>query len=216
MVTKAIVQSINRASNRCVVRMPLFENASGDILATTEAIISITPGFYNNLFVGDIVIVAFEENAIEKPIIIGKLFKGASNEGNTAGGMGILDTLKVNSSAALPASTLFTFPENVRAEYENIKTPKKIADYIKWLESFFKGLINQIDNNFSCFKNWTQWQLKPENVEIDDGDIDSADYREIASNYKKEGSVCKICDNKCIKNKIRQYSKLDIDKTFTN
>ena len=73
MITKGIIRSINKAGNRCIVRMPLFETASSSAPVEAEALISITPGFYNNLFVGDIVFLSFEENALEKPIIIGKL-----------------------------------------------------------------------------------------------------------------------------------------------
>ena len=74
MVTKAVVRSINKKGNRCIVRMPLFENASSASPVEAEALVSITPGFFNNIFVNDIVFVAFEENALEKPIIIGKQY----------------------------------------------------------------------------------------------------------------------------------------------
>ena len=130
MITKAIVLSIDRVGNRCIVRMPLFETASDPSPVKAEALISITPGLYNNLFVNDVVLVAFEENAIEKPVIIGKLFKGAVNENKTPGGAGILDSLRVNTSATIPASTLYNFPDAVKNDYKDLNTPKKVADYI--------------------------------------------------------------------------------------
>ena len=114
LVTKAIISSIKRAGNRCIVRMPLFESASSSAPVEAEALVSITPGLFNNLFVNDIVFVAFEENALEKPIIIGKLFKGTTNENLTNGGAGILDTLKVRTAATIPSSTLFVFPDAVK------------------------------------------------------------------------------------------------------
>jgi hypothetical protein len=216
MVTKAVVKSINRAGNRCIVRMPLFESASSPGQVLAEALISITPGLFNNIFVNDIVFVTFEENAIEMPIIIGKLFKGTASENNTPGGAGILDTLKVYSTAAVPASTtLFVYPPKLEAEYADFKTPKKVADYIKWLEKLTKGLISQLDSHFRCFKNWTQWQLRPENVEIDDGDIDQKYYKDaVVQQYQKEGGDCQICGKNCTKNKLRQYLKLGIDKIY--
>ena len=67
MVTKGIIRSINRAGNRCIVRMPLFETASSTVPIEVEALVSITPGMFNNLFVNDVVFIAFEENALEKP-----------------------------------------------------------------------------------------------------------------------------------------------------
>ena len=115
---------------------------------------------------------------------------------------------------AIPSSTNFSFPETSRSEYNNFRTPKKIADYLLWLEPFFKGLINQLDDHFRCFKNWTQWQLRPTNVEVDDGDIDNPNYTEPKNLYKQEGAECKICDHKCTKDKFRKYSKLNTDTIY--
>lgn len=215
MVTKGIINSINRAGNRCVVRLPLFETASSSVPVEIEALVSITPGMFNNLFVGDVVFVAFEENALEKPIIIGKLYTGASNENNTIGGAGILDTMTVRTSASIPAATTtFVFKGDNKNEYKDLKTPKKMADYIKWLEKYFKKLFVEQDNHFRCFKNWAQWQLQSENVEIDDGDIDTGYHVTTAFEYQTEGNTCKICEGNCTKDKVRRYLKLDSTKTY--
>lgn len=216
MVTKAIIKSINGAGNRCIVRMPLFETASSTVPVEAEALVSIPPGIFNNLVVGDVVFIAFEENALEKPIIIGKLFTGASNEHKVSGGMGIFDTLKVNSDATIPSSTLFVFPQTTKNEYKDLKTPKKMADYIKWLEKLTKKLITQLDGHFRCFKNWVQWQLRPENVNIDDGDLDTGFHIAEAFPYISEGDDCKICGKNCTKDKVRQYLKIDADKVYPN
>ena len=206
MITKAIVQSINATGTRCVVRMPLFETPASSIPVEAEAIVSITPGIFNNLVVNDVVLVAFEENAMEKPIVIGKLFRGAGIEGNIQGGGGIFNTVKVNSEATLPASTSFVFPATLRSAYKNFKTPKNMADYIKWLESFTKSNINQLEDNFTCFKNWTQWQLSAENVEIDDGDLDDTTTIATPFQYQEEDKSCNICKT-CTKNNTRCYKK---------
>jgi hypothetical protein len=196
--------------------MPLFETASDPSPVEAEALISITPGLFNNLFVGDIVFVAFEENALEKPIIVGKLYKGAAKENSTPGGAGILNSLRVNTSATIPASTLFNYPESLKSEYKDLNTPKKVADYIKWLEKLSKKLINQVDSHFRCFKNWVQWQLQPENIEIDDGDIDTGYHVAEPLQYQEEGSDCKICGKDCSRSKIRRYLKVDTDKDYPN
>ena len=214
LVTKAIIRSINGAGNRCIVRMPLFETAGSSIPVEAEALVSITPGMFNNLAVNDVVIIAFEENALEKPIIIGKLLKGTNNENNTKGGAGVLDTLKVRSSATIPSATLFEFPSQLKNEYKELKTPKKMADYIRWLEKLTKKIITQLDEHFRCFKNWTQWQLNPENVEVDDGDLDTGYHLAKPFLYQNEGSECKICGSKCTKDKNRCYLKVDMDKTY--
>ena len=213
MVTKAIVRSINNKANRCIVRMPLFETAANSAPVEAEALVSITPGMFNNLVVGDVVFVAFEENALEKPIIIGKLFKGITNENEVQGGAGILDTLKVRTAATIPCTTLYEYPQAIRKDYKDLETPKKTADYIKWLESLTKKLVAQLDKQFKCFKNWTQWQFKPENVEIDDGDIDKDRLAEPCK-YQEEGAHCMVCMNKCSKNNIRKYLKIDKDKEY--
>ena len=215
MVTKGLVRSINRAGNRCVVRLPLFETASSTVPVEIEALVSITPGLFNNLFVNDVVFVAFEENALEKPIIIGKLYTGTSNENMTKGGAGILDTLTVRTSGSIPAATTtFVFQGDTKGEYTDLKTPKKMADYIKWLEKHFKNILNKLDLNFRCFKNWTQWQLKPENVEIDDGDIDTTSSSQEPLLYQVEGEECKICGSSCTKDSTRCYLNLGIDKKY--
>jgi hypothetical protein len=180
-----------------------------------EALINITPGMFNNLFVDDVVFVAFEENALEKPIVIGKLYTGAANENATPGGAGILDTLTVRTSGNIPAATTtFVFQGDNKDEYKDLKTPKKMADYIKWLERYFKKLFSQIDEHFRCFKNWVQWQLQPENIEVDDGDLDTNYHIAEPFLYQCEGEECKLCENKCTKNETRRYLKLDTAKKY--
>ena len=215
MLTKAIVQSVNANGTRCLVRMPLFETSASATPIEVEAVINITPGIYNNLVVGDVVFVAFEENKFEKPVVIGKLFRGAEIEGYTRGGGGIIDTLKVNSEAYIPSSTNFIFPASISSAYKDLNTPKGLADYIKWLESFTKSNITQIEDNFTCFKNWTQWQLLPENVEIDDGDLDETQDVATPFQYQEEGKTCRICKT-CLKENTRRYLKLSSDKEYPN
>jgi hypothetical protein len=219
MITKAIVRSINGKGNRCIVRMPLFETAASLSPVEAEALVSITPGFFNNIFVGDVVFVSFEENALEKPIIIGKLYKGTSFENETPGGMGIVEKLIVRKEAETPAETThFIYPSEIAKEYEHFTTPKKLADYIKWLEDLTKKLAKQLDNNFRCLKNWTQWQLRAENVEVDDGDIDAKDYKDVtAFKYQKEGAECKICNSStCTKKFSRSYTLIEPNKLYNS
>lgn len=216
MITKAIVQSINANGTRCIVRMPLFETSAYSAPIEAEALVSITPGVFNNLAVGDRVFIAFEENAIEKPIILGKLFRGAEIERAVRGGGGVFNTLKVNSDATIPASTLFVFPANIQNNYKDFKTPKNMADYIKWLERFAKNNLTQLDDNFRCFKNWTQWQLQPENVEIDDGDLDEELKAPEPFKCQEEGSKCEICGYNCTKNKKRNYATAISNKIYPN
>ena len=213
MFTKAIIQSISTDGTRCTVRMPLFETAANPNPVEADALINITPGLFNNLTVGDVVFIAFEENAIEKPIIIGKLFRGVTVEDNIHGGSAVLDTLKVRSNMTIPASTVYEFPASVQNTYKDLNTPKKVADYIKWLERFIKNLIASLEASFGCFKNWAQWQLRPENVEVDDGDLDEGLLSEPFL-YQTENDKCNVCGKSCIKNGKRTYVKLPTDKNY--
>lgn len=212
MITKAIVQSINATGTRCRVRIPLFETASSSTPIEADALVNITPGIFNNLAVNDVVFISFEENEINRPIILGKLFRGADAESNVRGGT-IVDTLKVHSNATLPAATIFSYPTAIQQNYAELNTPKKTADYIKWLEALVKSLIAQQEDNFKCLKNWTQWQLQAENIEIDDGDLDENPEPIEPYLYQKEGAECKLCIE-CSKKNKRSYSELSVDKKY--
>lgn len=135
MITKAIITSMNRTGTRCAVRMPLFETAGNKRAVVADAIVNITPGVYNGLKVNDVVLVAFEENALEKPVIIGKLFTGAAEDGEKGGAA--FNSLKVTKDATLPAATKFSFTSNSSTShgYDDLNTYKKLADKVKELES---------------------------------------------------------------------------------
>ena len=152
MITKAIITSMNRTGTRCAVRMPLFENAGNRQPVVANAIVNIMPGIYNGLKVGDVVLVAFEENALEKPVIIGKLFTGAVESGERGGGA--FGTLKVTKDATLPAATKFSFVKNGVADhgYEDLDTYKKLVDRVKELEATvaeLSALIGPFRNQFN-------------------------------------------------------------------
>jgi hypothetical protein len=153
--------------------MPLFETASSSTPVMAEALINITPGVFNNIEIDDVVFVGFEENAIEKPIILGKLFKGAQTEAEIRGGGGIFDTIKVTTTATLPATTNYSFPNSIGSAYHNLKSPKDQADYVLWLELLAKDNLNALGDNFSSLQSWMRWKFRPENIEIDDGDLDA-------------------------------------------
>lgn len=218
MVTKAYIRDVNRASNTCTIRVPLFETASSTEPIILEAVMCIAPGLYNNLYVDDVVFIAFEENALEKPVIIGKLFVGAGEERATNGGAGVFDSLVVRTSATIPASTTFEYPLRDVRTYANFSSPKKLADYLRWLEATVKKLWNTIEENFNCFRKWTQWQLQPENVEIDDGDLDSdpKSPERFIGQYQPEDQKCEVCGKNCPKRNVRSYKKLATDMTYPN
>lgn len=190
MITKAEIKSINPEGNRCVVSMPLFQTASSPWPVLIEALVCITPGFFNNLFVGDIVFVGFEENALEMPIILGKLYTGGNKEKDTPGGAGVLDDLLVRTTAKIPATTTYTYSQaDLEAaggvdSYKHFSSPKSMADYTKAFETYAKGLVTNLNTNLTSFKTLFDWQVDPANIEVDDGDLDSPVEKKTKPDYK--------------------------------
>jgi hypothetical protein len=133
MLTKAIIQSIDYTKNMCRVRIPLFENASRNVnMIEADAQINIVPGIYNSYKTGDIVFIGFEENKMELPVILGKLFVSASAEASSYRGSVSGNSLAITETAQLPHSTIFDFSKISQNDklYANLNTPKKLADGI--------------------------------------------------------------------------------------
>lgn len=133
MLTKAIIQSIDYTKNICRVRIPLFENASRNVnMIEADAQFSIVPGVYNSYKTGDIVFIGFEENKMELPIILGKLFVSASTEAGAHRGNLSGNSLSITDTAQLPYSTIFNYDKIAQNNvlYTNLNTPKKLADSI--------------------------------------------------------------------------------------
>jgi hypothetical protein len=211
LITKAQIVSIDRKTNYCTVNIPLFQNASSTLPVKAEALINIPPGIYHNFFEGDIVFVGFEENAMEKPIILGKMYLGQDHEQNTQGGVGIIDTLLVRTYGEVPGgNTHYRYDTHEKTKLDKLETPRKVAYYILWLENLVKKYTTELHNNFTCFVSWVKWHFLPENLHIDDGDLGQSDFasKHPEDNdkficYHKDDETCKICDNKDCINKAK-------------
>lgn len=133
MLTKAIIQSIDYSKNLCRVRIPLFENASRNVnMIEADAQINIVPGIYNSYKTGDVVFIGFEEDKMELPIILGKLFVSAATEASSYRGNVSGNSLAITDTAQLPYSTIFNYDKIAQnnALYRDLNTPKKLADSI--------------------------------------------------------------------------------------
>ena len=210
MITKGVIQTINRNGNKCSVRMPLFETAAGSGPVVIDALINIPPGVYNSFFVGDVVFVSFEENSLEKPIVIGKMYRNANFEKDTPGGAAVFNTLHVRDEAIVQAAiTHFNFTSTEKREltgrnkanHSQMFTPKKMAYYILDTENDLRRLIAELREDFTCFKRWVEWKFLPENVHVDDGDIGDPDYKQkyeidADKDKRKKTGRCEICSKK--------------------
>jgi hypothetical protein len=133
VLTKAIIQSIDYTKNMCRVRIPLFENAARNVnIIEADAQINIVPGIYNSYKTGDIVFIGFEENKMELPVILGKLFVSAATEASSYRGNVSGNSLAITDTAQLPYSTIFNYDKISQNSnlYKDLNTPKKLADSI--------------------------------------------------------------------------------------
>ena len=137
VLTKAIIQSIDYTKNICKVRIPLFETASRNVnMIEADAQFNIVPGIYNSYKTGDVVFIGFEENKMELPVILGKLFVSASAEADSHRGNLSGNSLSITDTAQLPYSTVFNYDQIAQNSklYVDLNTPKKLADGILSLQ----------------------------------------------------------------------------------
>jgi len=80
MITKGIIKSIDFKTNTCIVRIPLYEANTNEEEILIKATFSIQPGVYNGYKEDDVVYIDFEQDLIDSPIILGKLFLGGAKE----------------------------------------------------------------------------------------------------------------------------------------
>lgn len=139
MITKAEIQSIDLVGNTCIVRMPFFETLNVGDKAIAEAIFSITPGVYNSYKVGDVVLVAFEDNQLSKPTVIGKLYISSTDSYNDPRGAINCSDLTVCNNCKIPLNTELVSIANgieVTGSATTYKTIGAIADRLKQLDGY--------------------------------------------------------------------------------
>lgn len=176
MLTKAIIQSIDYTKNICRVRIPLFENASRNVnIIEANAQLNIVPGICNNYKTGDIVFIGFEENKMELPVILGKLFVSTTTETKDPRGSLSGNSLVITDTTQLPYSTVFNYDKALAnsAAYKNLNTPKKLADSIidlqrlqeqtKMYQTVIKVNVSNIDSEGQSDKIEYDLYLKTSN-----------------------------------------------------
>ena len=150
MVTKAVIETIDLLGNTCTVRIPLFEKSGGDEIIET-AIVSNTPGSYNGYKVGDVVIVSFENNHTDSPVVLGKLYLGVEKEKTDPRGIINAESTTASKKAELPFDT--TLNKNIDANMPNTQATytslAKVANAINTLETSVSTINKDIGNKIS-------------------------------------------------------------------
>jgi len=137
MITKGIIKSIDFTTNTCVVRMPLFENAGNTTEMVAEATFAIQPGIYNGYREGDVVELAFDNNELDSPVVIGKLFLGTAEENKDQRGTINCQDLTVTKTATLPLDTKLSYGSEdksiaqVQGGYSSFKTLGNVIEAIQ-------------------------------------------------------------------------------------
>lgn len=139
MVVKGLIKSIDYGGNTCTVRLPVFESAASDKETVVTATFSNQPGIYNGYKVGDVVIVSFENNDIDMPIVMGKLYLGADVESKDPRGAVNAANVKSSSPISIPIDTELTLnndPTNLdKVEVDgDLASYKSIADIVRGIK----------------------------------------------------------------------------------
>lgn len=79
MLTKGKIIEILWDINRIKVEVPLFTAAGSTEKSVMNATAIVTPGVTDFYKVGDVVYIGFENDEVDRPVILGKLFTGLEN-----------------------------------------------------------------------------------------------------------------------------------------
>jgi hypothetical protein len=119
MITLAEILEMNVSTNLCKVRIPLLETAGSRKKVTMWATMMLPPGIQGGYQVNDVVFISFVDNSLNRPVVLGQLYRGAAL-GTSIDNMGTVgDTLDVatafnckdlsaDGTVKLPASAQFT------------------------------------------------------------------------------------------------------------
>lgn len=152
MITKGEIQSIDYTGNTCVVRLPYFESAGLTDKIFAEATISNQPGMYNGYKAGDVVFVAFDDGEADQPVVLGKLYLGATKEQKDPRGVMNAESSIISSNMSLPLSTKLVYDvdgsmaQNGQTRYDSIADiANKLADLTKQQS---KGFVSKVETKY--------------------------------------------------------------------
>lgn len=144
MITRAIIEE-KISPYKFKVRIPTFDRSKEDAIKTAAkdlsiATASIPKGVYNNLDVGDVVFVAFENNDIGLPVIIGQLYRDALIKGPQESLLNC-NVLEVGVQANLPTNIKIG-----ALDYSNLFHLINVTSDIQEQLNKITNRLNQLEN----------------------------------------------------------------------
>ena len=113
----------------------MFEGAGNTEAVIVPAIFSISPGVFNGYLAEDVVILGFENNHFDQPVVLGKLYLGSEQENQPTGrGTVTCDTLRVTQNLELPISTSFVQDLPDTAQLLKVTGCNNISDMLTLLQ----------------------------------------------------------------------------------
>jgi hypothetical protein len=76
MITLGEILSIDQLGNMCKVKLPTLEGAGNVTTIELHATMMLPPGIDSGYEVGDVVFVAFVDNTLGRPVVLGQLYRG--------------------------------------------------------------------------------------------------------------------------------------------
>ena len=157
MITKGYIQEV-LTSNTVRVRIPLYhkiENTNGSVTNDLLPVAPIVtpPNIRIDPMVGDVVVVAFEENDLSKPIIIGFLYTKDEHKSTTAimtenlyvsGEVTMGETVSIGDVSYENLVCLKGLDSPIRDTFDTLY--RKISELENKLESVTNGISNYIQN----------------------------------------------------------------------
>ena len=138
MIAKAVIEE--QVGNKFKVRIPLFESAGNKNECILTATLSYVPGNLDSYVVGDVVFVAFENNQISNPVIIGKLYLGPEKQNTNLSQASVLNVI---NEAKLPNQT--SIGEFSPAQvYSALKNSEIYEGRVTNLEKQMKSLLDDL------------------------------------------------------------------------
>lgn len=129
MIVKGIIQSVDLLKNTYKVRIPFYENVTDGTPGTYSGTISTQPGIVPDYNVNDVVYLGFENNLIDAPIILGKLFL---DKKDIKGSINCIN-LTCTSSAEIPINTILNYDNASNIADSNVSKSsyKSISDIVE-------------------------------------------------------------------------------------